>query len=160
MNYNFQASKNIDGMDIPYMIVGDPNPAYPMLPWLIKGYSGSLSAEEESFNVYLNSARVSVEMAFGRLKARWRILCKKMDCAHTFSPQIILACCTLHNFVESHKEQFFTEWLEEISNNDRLYPQPVAVQNRDRDCILSVAVRNHLKQYLVANYPLRKSLLR
>lgn len=50
------------------MIVDDP--AYPMLPWLIKGYSGTLSAEEESFNVYLNSSRVSVEMTFGRLKAR------------------------------------------------------------------------------------------
>ncbi|XP_011690000.1 PREDICTED: uncharacterized protein LOC105451331 [Wasmannia auropunctata] len=152
-----QTSKVIDGMDIPYMIVGDPT--YPMLPWLIKDYSGTLSAEEESFNVYLNSARVSVEMAFGRLKARWRILCKKMDCAYTFSPQIILACCTLHNFVESHKERFYTEWLEEVSNNDQAFPQPRIVQNRDRNCMLGITVRDHLKQYLAANYPLRKSLI-
>lgn len=61
-------------MEIPFMIVADP--AYPLLPWLLKGFSGSLSAKEESFNVYLNSARVSVEMAFGRLKARWRMLHK------------------------------------------------------------------------------------
>ncbi|XP_071653711.1 uncharacterized protein [Temnothorax longispinosus] len=153
-----QTSKNIDGVDIPYMIVGDP--AYPMLSWLIKGYSGTLSAEEESFNVYLNSARVSVEMAFGRLKARWRILCKKMDCAYTFCPQIILACCTLHNFVESHKERFFPEWLDEVSNSDQLFPQPIAVQNRNRDCVPGIAVRNHLKQYLAASYPLRKALIR
>ncbi|XP_011884106.1 PREDICTED: putative nuclease HARBI1, partial [Vollenhovia emeryi] len=86
-----QTSENINGMAVPYMIVGEP--AYPMLPWLIKGYSGSLSAEE-SFNVYLNSARVSVEMAF--------------------------------------------EWLEEVSNSDKLFPQPIAVQNRDRDCIPAI----------------------
>ncbi|XP_011862451.1 PREDICTED: putative nuclease HARBI1 isoform X1 [Vollenhovia emeryi] len=152
-----QTSENINGMAVPCMIVGDP--AYPMLPWLIKGYSGSLSAEEESFNVYLNSARVSVEMAFGRLKARWRILCKKMDCTHTFSPQIILACCTLHNFVESNNERFLIEWLEEVSNSDKSFPQPIAVQNRDRDCIPAITVRNHLKQYLAANYPLRKTFI-
>lgn len=59
-------------MNVPYMIVDDP--AYPMLPWLIKGYPGTgLSAEEESFNVHLSSARIFVEIAFGRLKARWRI---------------------------------------------------------------------------------------
>jgi hypothetical protein len=145
-------------MDILYMIVGDP--AYPMLPWLIKGYSGSLSAEEESFNVYLNSARVSVEMAFGRLKARWRILFKKMDCDYTFSPQIILACCTLHNFVENHKERFFNEWLEEVDNSNQLFPQPIAIQNRDKDCVSGTTIRDHLKQYLAANYPLRKILIR
>lgn len=63
------------------------------------------------------------------------------------------------NFVESHKEQFFTQWLEEVSNSDQLFPQPIAVQNRDRDCV-PVAVRNHLKQYLAASYPLRKTLIR
>ncbi|KYN08182.1 Putative nuclease HARBI1, partial [Cyphomyrmex costatus] len=89
---------------------------------------------------------------------RWRISCKKMDCDYTFAPQIILACCTLHNFVQSQKEQFFTEWLQEVLDSDRLFPQPTDIQNRNRDCVPDVAVRDHLKQYLATKYPLKKLL--
>jgi len=92
------------------MIVGDP--AYPLLSWLLKGFFDTLSAEEESFNVYLNSARVSVEMAFGRLKARWRIL-HKINCNYSFALEIITACCILHNFVEDNNNNtnIQIQWL-------------------------------------------------
>jgi len=58
----------INGKEIPLMIAGDP--AYPLLPWLLKGYTGCLTPEQESFNTYHSSARICVENAFGRLKGR------------------------------------------------------------------------------------------
>lgn len=140
------------------MIVGDP--AYPFLPWLMKSYSGSLSPQEESFNVYLNSARISVEMAFGRLKARWRMLQKKVDCNYKFVPQVIIACCALHNFCEDNKNRFIEEWLQQVVECDRVLVQSRQQINRERDNIGSTPIRECLKDYLFANFPLRKTLLR
>lgn len=53
-------------MNIVFMIVGDL--ANPLPTWLIMGYQGVILPRKESFNVYLNSTRVVVEMAFVRLK--------------------------------------------------------------------------------------------
>lgn len=139
------------------MIVGDP--AYPLLPWLLKGFSGSLSAEEESFNVYLNSARVSVEMAFGRLKARWRIL-HKINCNYRFAPEIIAACCVLHNFLENNKDHFIVQWLQEVERLERVIPQPIGETSAAKDSLQGTIVRNHIKLYLSEHFPLRKTLLR
>ncbi|KAJ8892958.1 hypothetical protein PR048_005539 [Dryococelus australis] len=45
-------SKTIEGNKVPPILLGDP--AYPLLPWLLKGFKGNVTAEEESFNVYLS----------------------------------------------------------------------------------------------------------
>jgi len=61
--------KLVGNKEIPFIILGDP--AYPLLPWLLKPYIGHLTPQEESFNCYLSSGRIVVENAFGRLKGRW-----------------------------------------------------------------------------------------
>jgi len=59
------------------------DPVYPMLSRLIKDYSDSLTAEEESFNVliYLNSARIAVKMVFEMIlvKNQMENFMQKMD---------------------------------------------------------------------------------
>ncbi|KAL6416531.1 hypothetical protein ACFW04_013380 [Cataglyphis niger] len=95
------------------------------------GYTKSnrLTPEEESFNVYLNSGRVCVEIAFGKLKARWLI--KRIDIHYSYVPHIISACCILHNIVETHKEKFLQAW--EYINESNVNQQPESLRTQDLD---------------------------
>ena len=50
----------------------------------------------------LRSARNPIECAFGRLKARWQVLTKKLDFKLEKIPTIIYVCFVLHNFCERY----------------------------------------------------------
>ena len=107
--------KLIHGVSVPLVILADP--AYPLLPWLMKPYvqHGNLSVAAKNFNYRLSRARMVVENAFGHLKGRWRCLLKRNDAATEDVPTIISACCVLHNICEIHKEQFDETWMEELA---------------------------------------------
>ena len=58
-----------------------------------------------------------VDIAFRRLKARWRRLSKQMD-IHIYNvPCVITTCCVLHNFYEVHEDSFDEDWLQDNNNN-------------------------------------------
>uniref|UniRef100_A0A1A8N9T1 DDE Tnp4 domain-containing protein n=1 Tax=Nothobranchius rachovii TaxID=451742 RepID=A0A1A8N9T1_9TELE len=120
----------IEGQDVDFFLLGDP--AYLLMPWLMKGYlqSPRLTPQEESFNVYLSSARTTIEIAFGRLKSRFCVLLKRSDFHFTFTPYVVATCCALHNFCEMEKEHVNPRWAEEATSVEWLFPQPVSQVNR------------------------------
>ncbi|KAG6933217.1 hypothetical protein G0U57_019683, partial [Chelydra serpentina] len=55
----------VGDVEMPTVILGDP--AYPLMPWLMKPYTRALDTEKELFNYRLSKCRMLVECAFGRL---------------------------------------------------------------------------------------------
>ena len=133
------------GCQIPAFLIGDS--AYPLQTWLMKPFAntGILTREQQHFNYRLSRARMVVENAFGRLKARWRRLQKRNDMSIEHIPCIISACCILHNVCEIHEETFNETWLEDVNNTQQ--PQ-VAVQQPVARGSAPQRTRNALMQYL------------
>uniref|UniRef100_A0A1A8JL12 DDE Tnp4 domain-containing protein n=2 Tax=Nothobranchius TaxID=28779 RepID=A0A1A8JL12_NOTKU len=151
--------RDIHGTAVDLFLLGQP--AYPLTKWLMKGYTHSphITAEQESFNVYLSSARTTVEIAFGRLKSRWQVLMKRSDFHHTFTPHVIATCCALHNFCESEEENVVPVWTAESERLEHQFPQPAVQVYSTAEDSEGVRARLALTEYMSANFPLRRPLL-
>lgn len=122
----------------------------------MKGYphTAAITPQEESFNFYLSAARTSVEIAFGRLKARWRVLLKRSDFHYTFTPFVAVTCCALHNFCEREQEILNSTWMDEATSLESNTPQP-ASRPHPPSRTTDAAVRRTLTEYLARNFQLR-----
>ena len=88
-----------------------------------------------------------IENAFGRLKDRWRCLLKRNDTATADVPNMITACCILHNICEVHKDEFIDSWLEDISEVSH-----ASVTNSTTSAAnnpTAESIRNAIRDYIV-----------
>lgn len=144
---------------VPLHILGDP--AYPLSEKIVKGFVGTnLSPEDDSFNVYLSSTRMCVEIAFGKLKSRWRMLQKRMDVDTSMSPQVITACCILHNICEDLRVPMPQQNVQADAANAAAFPQPECPVNHRVDNDEGARIRNAIKTHLARTQPIRKSFHR
>ena len=113
---------------VPICILGDP--AYPLLPFLMKEFPGGGSTVQEQFFGYrLSSARMVIECSFGRLKARFGCLRREMDISQEVLPYVVYACFVLHNFCETHEERLASEEISKATTYEKEF-QPSTLGNR------------------------------
>ena len=104
-----------------------------------------LTRAQKSYNYRLSRARIVVENAFGRLKARWRRLLKPNDMLIENVPNLVAACCVLHNICEIHGEAFDNDWLEEALAAQQQQPN---IATHDEDTLSAPdIIRETLVQY-------------
>ena len=89
---------------------------YPLLSWCItpfkRGPMGvALTREEMWFNRKHSSTHMSVERAFGILKARFKEIGTKSSLKLDFMPTVVHCCCVLHNILLASKDRTLDQIL-------------------------------------------------
>jgi hypothetical protein len=105
-------TREINGEDVSPLILADP--AYHLLPWLIKGYPRNNEAprRQKIFNYRLSRARMTVENTFCRWKGRFTRFSKRVDMEVSTLVSVTHASCILHNLCELQKNDFLPLWRE------------------------------------------------
>ena len=106
--------KEINGEELSPVILADP--AYPLLPWLLKGYplKGVLTRKQRVFNYRISRARMTVENTFGKWKGRFIRFSKRVDMNVKNLVILVLASCILHNICEVQNNNFLPQWEENV----------------------------------------------
>jgi hypothetical protein len=91
-------------------IAGDA--AYLLTEHLLVPYTGTdkQNPDKDSYNFYLSQLRIRIEMSFGMLTTKWRILRRKLETSLVTSSKILECCARLHNYVLNCKDDIDDEF--------------------------------------------------
>lgn len=91
---------------LPFVFIGDE--AFALRPDFMKPFNRKdLHYESRIFNYRLSRARNVVENAFGILASRFRIFHTEINLGVPKVEQIVMACCTLHNFLRRKRKNAY-----------------------------------------------------
>eukprot|EP00644_Phytophthora_capsici_P000423 jgi/Phyca11/100084/e_gw1.4.749.1 len=124
-------SRILSQINGPYFVVGDN--AYPqtrrvLTPFRLSQLRGRL--DRDDYNFFLSQCRIRVEMAFGLLVNKWRILKVPLCVSLRNVPKVIHACMRLHNFcIDQHD----IEQPDSVKNATRAMRREVRSWNESTD---------------------------
>ena len=124
-------TRTINGHSLPIVVVGDP--AYPLLPWVMKPYPeyAGMPHKQWNFKFRLSKARITVEHAFGRLKGRWRCLLKRIDYHIDNVPHVVAACVVLHNICETLGDRCQDNWVVQDDSHSTEIERGLRTDNQE-----------------------------
>lgn len=116
-----------NGVSVPRYVLGDSR--LPLLPWLVTPYSSNDDEEDGfEFNNVARAALRAVEIAFAKVRARWRILDRKWKLEMVeFLPFVVTTGCLLHNFLVDCGDGDLQEECVVVARDD-------SVMMKDEEC--------------------------
>nr|XP_029720858.1 protein ALP1-like [Aedes albopictus] len=136
-----------DPMKVPYFLIGDD--IFALDKHLMKPYNrnSNLTVLQEIFNYRVCRARMTVEMAFGRMVSRFRIFQRPVEVSLDTVDGIIKVCCVLHNMLTTDITPA-VEFCPENSFPDTVIPLNEQIQpNSYRH---ATTIRDIISRYCIA----------
>ncbi|XP_049277298.1 uncharacterized protein LOC125775091 [Anopheles funestus] len=133
---------------VPYMFLGDK--AFPLTQYCLRPFGGLTErrSTERNFNERHSKARRCVEMAFGILSGRFRVLKKPIELEEGNAKKVIMAAIYLHNFirrdanVRSQDARRFNTTHDEVNLRN-------LNSNRNRSGNEMLHIRMHIADFLL-----------
>ena len=140
---------------LPYHLLGDS--AFPLNPRLMKGYAGNelmLQDCQKVFDFSLSSLRMTIDYAFGILKARFRCLLVKLSLTDIKLLYVLASTCNfLHNllledrdYVVELEKDFDARIVERLVELYRLSPN--LDEYEEKECLATLK-RNAIKKEII-----------
>ncbi|XP_008104054.1 uncharacterized protein LOC103278110 [Anolis carolinensis] len=89
----------IGNVEIPPLILADAS--YPLKRWLMTPFTDNLDPSKRRFNSRLEDCKKIAELAFGRLKGRWKCLATRLEVSEDNIIPVVVGCVVLHNICEN-----------------------------------------------------------